>query len=251
MPVTGKRERAMRPRAPHIRCLLPAAVYPTKRMHRKAPLSNRSPALQTGILVRAPSCIREDTIQSIRGADTDVEYRLIKIDNSVITAIPRRNVRLRDFGRQSLGAVPSERLVEGKLIVVAASDVNVIVSQLREHLAIALGMQYAFDHHIKPVIQSEPCRQVDVGNAQRTGMITNMKDFSPQHVMTDNRHTPRSRTSDSVRQLRFPTTGIPADDDQSGALRTSHPPTVYGRPSASVSAFRLAPLAQRPTELTR
>jgi len=45
--------------------------------------------------------------------------------------------------------MPFERLVKVEFIAVAASQTSMIFSQLSEHLAIALGMQDAFDHDVE------------------------------------------------------------------------------------------------------
>ena len=60
---------------------------------------------------------------------------------------PVRAVPLRD-------ALPTRdgRLVKSELIIVTARETNVIVSQLRKHLTLALGTQDAFDHHVEPIV---------------------------------------------------------------------------------------------------
>ncbi len=71
--------------------------------------------LLTRIHLRAPPGIHEDAVQSIRGADIDVEHRLVKRGHAVIAAIPGRNFRLGAIRRQSLSPVPPERLIKGEL----------------------------------------------------------------------------------------------------------------------------------------
>lgn len=54
--------------------------------------------------------------------------------------------------------MPQQRLVEGEFAMAAMSETQVIISQLREHLAIPLGIRDAFDDYVEPIVEREPRR---------------------------------------------------------------------------------------------
>jgi hypothetical protein len=113
--------------------------------------------------------------------------------------------------------VPGEGLVERHVQVIVVGGAAVVGAQPGEHVAVAVGVEDAFDHDVEPGVQGVAGGEVDQADVRRSGPVAFAEHDAPE-VLGDQGDAAAEPFAQAGGDGRLPRGAVAAHHDQPGLL---------------------------------